>query len=186
MRSVVGEVAIAADDLPVDTEFAVLVALFEEDGETRVVLTRRAAHLRRNRGEVALPGGRIEPGEDAGQAALREAEEEVALDPRTVDLAGTLQALQTVSRTGFIQPVVGFISGRPELVANPDEVAEVFDVALSDLAAPGAMRQEMWALPDGSERAIFFFDVCDPPVWGATARILKDLLEVVGGDPSPK
>ncbi len=48
------------------------------------------------------------------------------------------------------------------------------------------LREEMWTLPDGSEREIYFFDVCDPPVWGATARILKDLLHVVGADPSPK
>lgn len=150
------------------------------------MLTRRAVHMRRNRGEVAFPGGRIEPGEDAGQAALREAEEEVALDPGSVELIGTLGALQTVSRTGFIQPVVGLLGSRPVLTANPDEVADVFDVALEDLAEPGVLREEMWALPDGTERAIYFFDVCDPPVWGATARILKDLLEVVGGDPSPK
>ena len=157
-----------------------LVALFEEASEARVLLTRRAGHLRRNQGEVAFPGGRLEMGETPAQAALREAFEEVALDPARVELIGTLTALSTVTRPSGIQPVVGVLSERPELTANPDEVSEIFDVALSDLRDPDVFREEIWTLPDGSERPIYFYDVCDPPVWGATARVLKELLDVIG------
>jgi 8-oxo-dGTP pyrophosphatase MutT (NUDIX family) len=161
-------------------EFAVLVALFEEDGAARVLLTRRATHLRRNQGEVAFPGGRLEPGETPVEAALREAFEEVALDPATVELIGELTPLSTVTRPSGIQPVVGVLPGRPTVRGNPDEVSEVFDVALSDLGDPTVFREEIWTLPDGSRRPIYFYDVCDPPVWGATARVLKELLDLIG------
>lgn len=160
-------------------EFAVLVALFEEDARVRVLLTRRATHLRRNQGEVAFPGGRLETGETSAEAALREAFEEVALEPATVELIGELTPLSTVTRPSGIQPVVGVLAGRPTVRANPDEVSEVFDVALSDLAVPGIFREEIWTLPDGSDRPIYFYDVCDPPVWGATARVLKELIDVI-------
>lgn len=160
-------------------EFAVLVALFEEDSEARVLLTRRADHMRRNQGEVAFPGGRVEAGETPAEAALREAFEEVALDPAAVELIGELTALSTVTRPSGIQPVVGVLAGRPAVRANPDEVSEVFDVSLSDLADPAIFREEIWTLPDGAERPIYFFDVCNPPVWGATARVLKELLNLI-------
>ncbi|HUR48614.1 MAG TPA: CoA pyrophosphatase [Acidimicrobiales bacterium] len=162
-----------------EVEFAVLVALFEEDGVARVLLTRRATHLRRNQGEIAFPGGRVEPGETPTEAALREAFEEVALDPASVELVGELTPLSTVTRPSGIQPIVGVLAGRPTVEANPDEVAEVFDVALSDLCEPAAFREEIWTLPDGSQRPIYFYDVCDPPVWGATARVLKELLDLI-------
>jgi len=168
----------AAYEHPV--EFAVLVVLFEEASAARVLLTRRATHLRRNQGEVAFPGGRVEPGETSAEAALREAFEEVALDPATVELIGELTPLSTVTRASGIQPVVGLLAGRPKVTANPDEVSEVFDVALSDLGDPAVFREEIWTLPDGSQRPIYFFDVCDPPVWGATARVLKELLDLIG------
>ena len=161
-------------------EFAVLVAVFEERSDARVLLTRRAGHLRRNQGEVAFPGGRLEAGETPAEAALREAFEEVALDPASVELIGELTPLSTVTRPSGIQPVVGLLTGRPEVRANPDEVAEVFDVALSDLSNPAVFREEIWTLPDGAQRPIYFYDVCDPPVWGATARVLKELLDVIG------
>ena len=122
-------------------EFAVLVAIVEEASTARVVLTRRADHLRRNPGEVAFPGGRLEPGETPDEAALRAAFEEVALDPASVELIGALTALSTVTRPSGIQPVVGVLAERPQLTANPDEVAEVFDVALSDLGDPAVFRE---------------------------------------------
>lgn len=162
-------------------EFAVLVALFEEAGAARVLLTRRASHLRRNQGEVAFPGGRLEEGETSVEAALREAFEEVALEPSSVEIVGELAPLSTISKPSFIQPVVGILSGRPTVRANPDEVSEIFDVGLSELAAPGVFREETWAAPDGSSLPIYFYDVCDPPVWGATAKVLKELLDLLGG-----
>jgi 8-oxo-dGTP pyrophosphatase MutT (NUDIX family) len=165
---------------------AVLVALFEEDGETRVVLTRRSAGLRSHRGQVSFPGGRIEPGEDAPGAARREAFEEVGLAAAQVEVVGWLHPLFTMSAGSFISPVLGVLPGRPALVPNPAEVARAFDVALADLAADGVFHEERWTPqplrpppgPDG-RRAVWFFEVDGETVWGATARVLVQLLSLV-------
>jgi 8-oxo-dGTP pyrophosphatase MutT (NUDIX family) len=170
------------------TSAAVLVALYDEGGEARTVLTRRSAALRAHRGEVALPGGRIDPGEGPVEAALREAAEEVALDPASVRPAGWLDPVVTFSSTSLILPVVGALPGRPDLVANEAEVARVFDVALADLVADGAFHEERWRVPgrrvggspDGSF-PVWFFEVAGETVWGATARILYELVCLVLG-----
>lgn len=167
---------------------AVLVPLFEEEGETRVVLTRRAATLRSHRGEIAFPGGRIEPGEGAVAAALREAEEEIGLRRQSVRPVGWLQPLSTFSSGAWISPVVGVLPGRPTTVPNPAEVARVFDVALADLLADEAFREERWTSPgravegsaDGSY-PVYIYEVATETVWGATGRMLTDLLAVVTG-----
>jgi 8-oxo-dGTP pyrophosphatase MutT (NUDIX family) len=165
---------------------AVLVALFEEAGETRVVLTRRASTLRSHRGEVSFPGGRADSGEAPEVAALREAAEEVALDPAAVRPVGWLRPVQTFGTGSVIVPVVGALDRRPHLVPSPAEVARVFDVALADLAGDGVFHEERWSIPGrpvpGSADGAFpvwFFDVAGETVWGATARVLVDLVSVV-------
>ena len=171
---------------------AVLVALFEEAGETRVLLTRRADGLRSHRGEVCFPGGRVDPGEDAPATALREAFEEVALSPAAVDVAGWLRPVQTLSSRSHISPVVGRLDRRPSVVPSAAEVDRVFDVALADLLAEGAFREERWAgpSPDGvasSEgwRPVWFFEAAGETIWGATARVLYELLSLASSGPSP-
>lgn len=160
---------------------AVLVALFEEHGEARVVLTRRSVELRTHRGQVSFPGGRMDPGEDATAAALREAHEEIGLDPGAVRVVGWLHPLFTSNASSFILPVIGVLAARPTVVANPAEVARVFDVALADLVGDGAYHEETWD-PYGERsttgpeaRQIWCFGVADERVWGATARILHEL-----------
>jgi 8-oxo-dGTP pyrophosphatase MutT (NUDIX family) len=168
---------------------AVLVALFEEGGEARVVLTRRSAELRTHRGQVSFPGGRLDEGEDASGAALREAREEIGLDPGAVRVVAWLHPLFTLNATSFVLPVVGVLGERPSLVANPDEVARVFDVALADLVDEGAFREETWdpyeafSTAGPQARRIWFFDVADERVWGATARILHELALLTLGIP---
>jgi len=161
-----------------EPQSAVLVALFEEDGETRVVLTRRSPLLRFHRHEVSFPGGRVEPGEGLVAAALREAFEEVGLEPAAVEVIGTLAPLTTVSSRALITPFVGLLKGRPRLVANPAEVERVFDVALADLLADGVHSSERWERL-GSEFELHFFALPGDIVWGATGRMLTDLLERV-------
>lgn len=174
---------------------AVLVPLFEEDGETRVVLTRRAAHLRTHTGEVSFPGGRLHPGESPEAGACREASEEVGLDAASVELVGELTPLATFSSGATITPVVGLLPGRPHLVPNPSEVEHVFDVALATLVSDGVFREERWHMPDrlllssgvtgdGAEPGWFpmwFFDLPEDIVWGATARMLVELLRLTLG-----
>ena len=167
---------------------SVLVALFDEGGEARVVLTRRARTLRAHRGEVALPGGRREAGEAPWETALREAREEVGLDPTTVRPLGWLAPLSTRVAAGAIVPVVGALTVRPALVAQPDEVERVFTVALSDLLVEGAFLEERWRREglvgpdDEGFYPIYFYRVPGDLLWGATARILTDLLSMVAED----
>lgn len=174
---------------------AVLVALFEEEGETRVVLTRRAANLRSHRHEVSFPGGRLEPGEVPEVGAGREAAEEVGLDPGALHVVGRLSPLVTVSSMNLIVPVVAALAGRPVLTPNPAEVARVFDVSLAELAADGVFREERWpvrgrpAVPGhAATRAsaagegsypVWFFELAGETIWGATARVLVELLGAV-------
>ncbi|MHB8464264.1 MAG: NUDIX hydrolase [Acidimicrobiales bacterium] len=156
-------------------ESAVLAALFEEAGESRVVLTRRAATLRSHRGEVSFPGGRVEPGETLVETALRESWEEVHLDGTGIEIIATLTPLETFSSQALIRPFVGALPGRPQLRANPVEVARVFDVSLAELLVAGVHRSERWGIGDVS-REMHFFELPGDIVWGATARLLWELL----------
>jgi len=158
---------------------SVLVPLFEEDGDTRVVLTVRSSSLRSHRNEVAFPGGRLDPGEETVHGALREAEEEVGLDAGLVEVVGRLTSMPTVSSNTLMTPVVAVLGGRPaSLRPNPGEVERIFDVALSDLVADGVFHEEWWTVPGraGGEFPVWFFDAGGEIIWGATARILVELL----------
>lgn len=163
---------------------AVLVGLFEEEGETRVILTVRSSRLRSHTGEVAFPGGRLDPGESVEEGARREADEEIGLDPSSVEIIGRLNTMPTVSSHTLMTPVVAVLADRPPLVAEPDEVARIFDVALADLLADGVFVEEWWAVPgrpgwDGDEGGgfpVWFFHAGGETIWGATARVLVELL----------
>jgi 8-oxo-dGTP pyrophosphatase MutT (NUDIX family) len=163
---------------------AVLVALFEEAGETRVILTVRSSRLRSHTGEVAFPGGRLDPGESVEDAARREADEEIGLDPTAVEIIGRLNTMPTVSSHTLMTPVVAVLADRPSLVAEPDEVARIFDVGLAELLADGVFAEEWWAVPgrpgrdgdDGGGFPVWFFHAGGETIWGATARVLVELL----------
>lgn len=173
---------------PITRRSAVLVALFEEEGETHLVLTRRSFSLREHRGEIALPGGRSDEGESPTQTALREAREEVGLDESSVETVGWLSPLITFAFGSSIWPVIGVLAQRPQFAANPAEVERVFTVSLADLLADGAFIEEQWrrdaprfgADGDGFF-PIYFYRVPGDLVWGATARVLTELLCVVTG-----
>ncbi len=116
---------------------AVLAALFEEGGEARLILTRRSSGLRTHKGQVSFPGGRLDAGEVPTEAALREAYEEVGLDPAQVTTVGWIHPVVTMVSASLIVPVIATLAERPHLVASPVEVERVFDVALAELADPG-------------------------------------------------
>jgi 8-oxo-dGTP pyrophosphatase MutT (NUDIX family) len=165
---------------------AVLAVLFEEVGEARLVFTRRSSSLRAHRGEVSFPGGRLDPGETPSEAAVREAYEEVALNPAEVTLAGWIHPVLTLVSGSLIMPVLATVPTRPHLVPSPDEVERVFDVALCDLADPAIFHEERWTIagreipgsPDNSF-AVWFFEVEGEMIWGATARMIHELLSIV-------
>jgi 8-oxo-dGTP pyrophosphatase MutT (NUDIX family) len=186
--SVVGD----ASPTPITVRSAVLLALFEEEGETRIILTRRAFSLRHHRGEIALPGGRLEGEETPVEGALREAREEVGLDPELVTPFAWLSPLVSYASGTSIWPVVGLLGGRPELTIDPSEVDRVFSVAIADLVAEGAFLEERWRRasdgPRGDRDGFFpiqFFKVPGDVIWGATSRVLTEFLCVVTGVPTP-
>jgi len=160
---------------------AVLAPLYEQDDLATVVLTRRTWALRTHQGEMSFPGGRIESGETPVDGALREAKEEVDLDPSTVEIVGELDHLSTVSSMSFIVPFVGLLPGRPDICPNPDEVEAVVHVSLAELADPAIFREERWTFPGGDERSIYFFELVGDTVWGMTAALLRQLLGIVTG-----
>ncbi|HUC36032.1 MAG TPA: CoA pyrophosphatase [Acidimicrobiales bacterium] len=160
---------------------AVLVPLFAEMGEARVLLTRRSANLRTHTGEVSFPGGRLDAGETPEDAALREAAEEVSLDPAAVELLGRLSPVSTFSSSATVTPVVGVLDSRPEVAPNLGEVERVFDVSLSHLLDDEVFREELWSVPARGPDAypVWFFELDQDTIWGATARILVELLSLV-------
>ncbi len=162
---------------------AVLAPLFvDTTGETSVLLTRRSGGLRNHRGEVSFPGGRIDPGESAIQAALRETHEEVNLHPSEVRVVGRLEPLTTVVSSSKIIPFVGVVDDMAALMAtlvpSPAEVDRIFSVTLRELTEPDCFREEIWTFADGTF-PVWFFEVEDDTVWGATGRMLRRLLDLV-------
>ncbi|WP_239309415.1 MULTISPECIES: CoA pyrophosphatase [unclassified Frankia] len=164
---------------------AVLLTLFEEAGETRVVLIERSSAVRTHRGEIAFPGGVCDAGEAPRQAALRESWEEIGLPSTGVDLLGELGG-HTAELTRFqITPVVGALAARPVPRVNHSEVEDVFDVALAGLMADGVYREEWWTGPRGGF-AVPFFDLSRGSVWGVTASMLLELLVLVTASARPR
>jgi 8-oxo-dGTP pyrophosphatase MutT (NUDIX family) len=163
---------------------AVICLLFQQDGEANVVLTRRSAHLRSHSGEVSFPGGRLQPGELPLQAALREANEEIGIDAGSVDVIGQLTPLTTVRSPALVHCFVGDFHGPAatslDFVFDPGEVERVFWVQLSRLADDGVYHEELWPALGGPGqtvyRAVPFFRLDEDIVWGATGRLLTELL----------
>lgn len=152
-----------------------LLPLFESDGEARVILTKRPDTLPSHQGEIAFPGGKAEGDESLVEAALREANEEIGLATEDVEIIAELDGLATVASRFSIAPFVGLLARRPVLDPDPGEVADVLEVPLSELLADGVFREERWDLWE-ADRSIYFFDLPDETVWGATARILTAFL----------
>lgn len=159
---------------------AVLVGLVEREQGYTVLLTRRSDTLRRHTGQVALPGGRRDPGETAWETALREAEEEIGLDRSFVTLAGLSTPYQT--GTGYlITPVVAFVAPGFTLEPNPEEVADIFETPFGFLMDPSNYEQHERELPTGEKRRFYATTHEDRYIWGATAGMLRALYERLYG-----
>jgi 8-oxo-dGTP pyrophosphatase MutT (NUDIX family) len=153
-------------------EAAVLVAITDRP-EPGLILTQRREHLRTHAGQVAFPGGRIDQGEDAPAAALREAHEELGLNPALVRLLGEADPYCTV--TGYwVTPVIGVVPPDLELVPNPEEVADWFEAPLDFVLDPANQRC-MTAEYRGRTRNYYQINWEGRHIWGATAAMLVNL-----------
>ena len=181
-RGLAQEIAVLPGDLPrpgaaddgavAATPAAVLVAITDRPAPG-LILTQRTETLRAHAGQVAFPGGRLDPGEDAVAAALREAHEEVALPPADVTVVGTADPYRTI--TGYVvTPVVGVVPPDLPLSAAEAEVAAVFEVPLAFVLSPANQRAVAmdW---QGRTRHYYQIDWQDRRIWGATAAMLVNL-----------
>jgi 8-oxo-dGTP pyrophosphatase MutT (NUDIX family) len=165
----------AALDVHGRTDAAVLVPLFERDGELHAVFTRRREDLRRHAGEISFPGGREDDtDDDLVHTALREAQEEIGLPVDAVEVLGALQPTPTIATSYAVYPFVGWIEDGREWELSPREVAAVLEFSLGDLRAGyGRRRLVRRGVPFRTDVYVVGEDL----IWGATARILGDLLD---------
>jgi len=162
------------------TEAGVLVALHLADDRLHAVFTRRREDLSRHPGEISFPGGSREPGDpDLLATALRETEEEVGLPAAEVEVLGALQPTPTIATGYAVYPFVGLIEPGRTWLPSAGEVAQVLELSIDELRAGRARRRLLRrGLPVRTETYV----VGDALIWGATARMLSDLLERLGDE----
>ena len=160
---------------------SVLVPIQERAEGDTLVLTQRAERLNSHRGQVAFPGGRVDS-RDAGPlaAALRESHEEIGIDPRHVRILGQLDQV-TAASNYLVTPFVGLIPSPYEFHLNPEETAAVFSVPIPALLEPGCFRMEPRPFSSGRQGPVCHFYYGGWDIWGATARIIIQLLELAYG-----
>ncbi|NCU81341.1 MAG: CoA pyrophosphatase [Acidimicrobiia bacterium] len=154
---------------------AVLVGLFETSRGVEAILTRRSQEMTNHRGEISFPGGRLDAGETVVDAALRETYEEIGLLPSDARVVGELNGMATVVSNSHIVPVVARYASEPNFRAVNSEVDRVFSVPLLELTQKDTYSQEHWVFSD-REFQINFFYLDDETIWGATARILFQVM----------
>ncbi len=183
LRGELGRVLLPADeavrlDVPGRTDAAVLVPIYVARGELHLVFTKRRDDMRRHAGEISFPGGRRDEGEDDLRiTALREAEEEIGLPRSAVSIVGALQPTPTIATGYAVYPFVGLIESTRDWVPSAGEVASVLELPLQAvLSGYGRRRLVRRGLPIRTDTYL----VDDDLIWGATARILADLVDRLG------
>lgn len=162
----------------------VLLLLYPISGVPHFILTVRNAGLLHHSGQVSLPGGAVEPQESFDAAALREAHEEVGVDPRSVRIVGGLSPLH-VPVSGFVlHPLVGVADSRPQLRREAREVARILEIRLDELCDPSVLGLETRSSEAGPAEVPYFL-LAGEKVWGATAMVLAEFLWVLGSRPDP-
>ncbi|MDQ2049322.1 CoA pyrophosphatase [Natronolimnohabitans sp. A-GB9] len=160
-----------------DHDAAVLAPIIERDGEDHLLFTRRADHLGEHPGQMSFPGGGAEPvDDDILETALREANEEIGLEPHEVEVVGQLDDIRTITEYA-VTPFVGRAPDR-EYIGDGSEVAEIVVLPLSGLLDPANYEYERRDHPYYGDIVIHYFHVDGYTVWGATGRILVQLLEL--------
>lgn len=162
---------------------AALLLLYPTPTGPALVLTVRSSGLARHAGQVSLPGGAVDPGETLAQTALREASEEIGLDPAVVRLLGELTPVHVLVSGFTLHPLVGVADERPAFRASPAEVDQILEVSLHDLRDASRIRQGT-RLREGVAVEYPYFDLLGHQVWGATAMVLGEFICLLGDEPT--
>lgn len=175
--------------VPIDSDFeipdttkpgghpsSVLIPLFPSDGDLYVILTLRTESIK-HAGQISFPGGRSEVGEPPVETALRESKEEIGIDETDVSIAGSLTPYYLYRTDNQITPFVGFMDQEPALQANPNEVEEIITVSLDELASGERLKQKRLDF-DHASFDVPYWDIHRVPLWGATAMMMCELLEI--------
>jgi 8-oxo-dGTP pyrophosphatase MutT (NUDIX family) len=162
----------------------VLVLLYPRQEKLHLVLTRRTATVAHHQAQISFPGGRMDRGESAVDAAVREAREELQIVPDSIRMLGELTPLYVPPSNYCIYPVVAAAEKRPEFRPSPIEVAEVIEVPVDHLLDPRNIRRETWPLRGMDVRVPFYF-FKGHKIWGATAMILAELAELISSVREP-
>lgn len=166
---------------PADSRIAAaLLLLYPHQSGAAIALTVRASGLARHPGQISLPGGATNPGETLVEAALREAAEEIAVDPASVRILGELTPVHVLVSGFTLHPIVGISDRRPDFVAAPGEVDEILEVSLHDLRDASRIRRGT-RIREGVAVEFPYFDLLGHQVWGATAMVLGEFICLLDG-----
>jgi len=157
---------------------AALLCLYPSEQGVTIPLTVRATTLARHAGQVSLPGGAKDPGETLVEAALREASEEIGLDPASVRVLGELTPIHVLVSGFTLHPIVGITDTRPDFQPAAGEVAEIVEVRLEDLRDASRVRTGTRDR-EGLTIEYSYLDLCGHQVWGATAMILGEFIQLI-------
>ena len=157
----------------------VLLLLYEDQGIVKFPLIKRPEYTGAHSGQVSLPGGKSEPGEDAFQTALRECEEEIGVAPHAVRIIGRLSDFYVIPSNYIVTPVVASVAVKPVFRPDPHEVARIIEGRLADIAAEDAMKEKEIIAAGKYRMMAPHFEVENEVVWGATAMMLNEFRTVL-------
>jgi 8-oxo-dGTP pyrophosphatase MutT (NUDIX family) len=157
---------------------AALLLLYPRDQDVAIPLTVRSSGLARHAGQISLPGGATDPGESLAAAALREAAEEIGVDPAAVRVLGELTPVHVIVSGFTLHPIVGVTDARPAFIAAPGEVDEIVEVSLTDLRDASRIRTGSH-VREGVAIEYPYFDLAGHQVWGATAMVLGEFVSLL-------
>ena len=169
-----------ATDRPGFRQAAVLLPLYENETGLHLVLTKRTEMVPTHKGQISFPGGGFEEADgDLRATALREAEEEIGLQAKDVEIVGALDDTVTVSSQHVVRPFVGLVPHPYPFRSDPFEIERLIHLPIAALLGGAPFREEVW-VREGRPLTVFFHEYGGDTIWGLTARILKQFVELVG------